>query len=210
MRLAAPVLPRLGVIFSLLLVSSFLFAQGSYRAQLRGVVTDAAGAVISKAEVTITESATNISTHTRTDEKGEYFFTGLRPSTYSVKAEAPGFRATEHTNVVLAVDQESSLNFRMQLAGISTTVDVTTTATSRSTGCTKRKRREFPRFPASTLRYPLVSPCHPCYNRPTESIGCRRSICPQAAKPRRGPTFTINAAPTPRLRIRSTVILLRL
>src|SRR5208283_2534988 len=62
------------------------------------------------------------------DDKGSYFFTGLRPSTYDVKAEAPGFRTSERTNVVLAVDQESSLNFKMQLAGVSTSVEVTQTA----------------------------------------------------------------------------------
>jgi hypothetical protein len=134
MRLASPVLLCVLVIYSGLSFPPDSWAQGSYRAQLRGVVSDAAGAVISNAAVTITETATNLSTHTRTDEKGEYFFTGLRPSTYSVKAEAPGFRASEHTNVVLAVDQESSLNFRMQLAGISTTVEVKTTAPLLDTG----------------------------------------------------------------------------
>src|SRR5208283_2853538 len=68
------------------------------------------------------------------DDKGSYFFTGLRPSTYDVKAEAPGFRTSERTNVVLAVDQESSLNFKMQLAGVSTSVEVTSTAPLLDTG----------------------------------------------------------------------------
>jgi hypothetical protein len=134
MRLASPVLLCVLVIYSGLSFPPDLRAQGSYRAQLRGVVSDSAGAVISNAAVTITETATNLSTHTQTDEKGEYFFTGLRPSTYSVKVEVRGFRASERTNVVLAVDQESSLNFRMQLAGIATTVEVTTTAPLLDTG----------------------------------------------------------------------------
>jgi protocatechuate 3,4-dioxygenase beta subunit len=69
-------------------------AQGSYRSQLRGVVSDAAGAVLPNATVTITDSGTNIATHTVTDGKGEYVFTGLRPSTYSVKAESKGFRTS--------------------------------------------------------------------------------------------------------------------
>jgi hypothetical protein len=122
-------------ISSWLLTVSLLFGfatlavgQGSYRAQLRGVVTDASGAVVVNARVTITDVGTNISTSTNTDDKGEYHFTGLRPSTYKVKVEGTGFRAAERTSVVLAVDQESSLNFTLGMAGVSTTVEVTTTA----------------------------------------------------------------------------------
>ena len=103
-------------------------AQGSYRSQLRGVVSDASGAVVAHATVTIQDTGTNVTATAHTDEKGLYLFTGLRPSAYSVKAEAPGFRTVEHARVVLAVDQESSLNFTLSPAGLSTTVDVTTTS----------------------------------------------------------------------------------
>jgi hypothetical protein len=102
--------------------------QGSYRAQLRGVVTDTSGAVVANARVTITDAGTNISSSVNTDEKGEYHLTGLRPSTYTVKVEGTGFRPAERTGVVLAVDQESSLNFTLGMAGVSTTIQVTTTA----------------------------------------------------------------------------------
>jgi len=109
-------------------MTTSVLAQGSYRAQLRGVVSDASGAVVVKATVVIRDVATNISSVTHSDDKGSYFFTGLRPSTYDVKVEATGFRAAERTGVVLAVDQESSLNFRLTMAGVSTSIDVTTTA----------------------------------------------------------------------------------
>jgi hypothetical protein len=106
----------------------FTAAQGSYRAQLRGTVTDSSGAVVANATVTIADSGTNISSATHTNAAGEYNFSGLRPSTYSVKVEAAGFRAAEHTNVVLAVDQETTLNFKIEPAGVNTTIQVTTTA----------------------------------------------------------------------------------
>src|SRR5579862_652802 len=108
--------------------ATFSSAQGSYRAQLRGVVSDASGAMVTNATVTIRDVGTNISSSAHTDEKGAYFFTGLRPSTYNVRAEASGFRAAERVGVVLAVDQESSLNFELKLASVSSTVEVTTTA----------------------------------------------------------------------------------
>ena len=102
-------------------------AQGSYRAQLRGVVSDVTGAVVPHARVTIRDIGTNVANSATTDDKGAYFFTGLRPSTYTVKVEATGFRPEEKTGVVLAVDQESSLNFKMGVIGTWATVDVTTT-----------------------------------------------------------------------------------
>lgn len=127
MRLATPVLPWLLVVF-LLVSSPLVVAQGSYRSQLRGVVSDAAGAVLPNAAVTITDSGTNIATHTVTDARGEYVFTGLRPSTYSVKAEAKGFRTSERTNVVFAPDQETTLNFTLSPARVNESIEVTTTA----------------------------------------------------------------------------------
>ena len=89
--------------FAIILLSTMLFSfvailglalsawgQGTYRAQLRGVVSDASGAVVVNATVIIRDVGTNISSSAHTDEKGSYFFTGLRPSTYDVKVEASG------------------------------------------------------------------------------------------------------------------------
>jgi len=118
------------VLFSIavILVSGLsVWAQGNYRAQLRGVVSDATGAVVPNATVTIRNIGTNISSAAHTDDKGSYYFTGLLPTTYDVKAEASGFRSAERTGVVLAVDQESSLNFRLEVAGTLATMIVTTT-----------------------------------------------------------------------------------
>jgi hypothetical protein len=122
------------IIFFLAGFVTLATAQGNYQAQLRGVIADASGALVANATVTIRDVGTNIARSSRTDEKGAYFFTGLRPSTYAVKVEANGFRASEKTGVVLAVDQESSLNFKLDLAGVSSAVEVTATAPLLDTG----------------------------------------------------------------------------
>ncbi|MGC2172270.1 MAG: carboxypeptidase-like regulatory domain-containing protein [Candidatus Sulfotelmatobacter sp.] len=128
MRLATPVLPWLLVAFFFACSPSFVAAQGSYRAQLRGVVSDPSGAVVANAAVTITNTGTNIASVARTNDKGEYYFTGLRPSTYSVKVQLSGFRTEEKTGVVLAVDQEATLNFSLTPASVSEKIEVTTAA----------------------------------------------------------------------------------
>jgi hypothetical protein len=109
-------------------LSSPVWAQASYTAQIRGVVTDQTGAVVPKANVTITNDATGISDTAKSDEHGLYILTGLRPATYTIKAEASGFRATEQKNVVLQVAQQTTLDFTLHPLGVITTVEVTTAA----------------------------------------------------------------------------------
>lgn len=109
----------------LLMLQSLLFGQASYQAQIRGVVSDATGAVVPNASVTITEAGTNLSQNARTNHSGDYILRALRPSSYLVKVEAPGFQTVEQKDVVLAVGQETSLNFTLHPARTSTTVQVT-------------------------------------------------------------------------------------
>jgi Carboxypeptidase regulatory-like domain/TonB dependent receptor len=111
-----------------LVFAQMLMGQASYQAQIRGVVSDASGAVIPNATVTITEIGTNVSQTAKTGQSGDYILRALRPSTYVVKAEAPGFGIVEKKDVVLAVGQETSLNFTLRPASTSTEVQVTETA----------------------------------------------------------------------------------
>ncbi len=102
--------------------------QGAYEAQVRGTVTDQSGAVVVNASITMTNVGTNIAQTAQTNDHGEYFFTGLRPSVYTVKAQAQGFRVAEKTNVVLQVDQQTSVNFLLRPLTVSQTMEVTETA----------------------------------------------------------------------------------
>jgi len=132
MRVCRPTLRSLFVVIILslatLLFGRVALAQGSYQAQVRGVVNDASGALMTNAKVTITNVATNIAQTAQTNEHGEYFFTGLRPATYTIKVEVQGFRAVEKENIVLQVDQQTSVDFVLHPVGVNETMEVTTTA----------------------------------------------------------------------------------
>jgi hypothetical protein len=104
------------------------WAQASYEAQIRGTVTDQSGAIVVNATVTITNDATNISQQTHSDAHGQYFIVGLRPAVYTIQAESKGFQINEKKNVVLQVDQQTTVNFVMQPSAVSEKVEVTTTA----------------------------------------------------------------------------------
>ena len=111
-----------------LLAAPNVLGQGSFEAQVRGTVTDQSGAVVANATVTITNVATNIAQTAHTDDHGQYFFTGLRPATYKVRAQVTGFRVSEKENVVLEVDQQTSVDFVLHPSSINETMEVTTVA----------------------------------------------------------------------------------
>ncbi|MGH9758316.1 MAG: carboxypeptidase-like regulatory domain-containing protein, partial [Candidatus Acidiferrales bacterium] len=120
----------LGVLAGMLLViallsSSSLFAQSTFTSQLSGVVTDSSGGVIPGAKITLTDVATNIPTETVTNAQGIYVLTGLRPATYTIRADAASFGAQERKDVVLQVSQQSTINFQLTPSTVSVVVKVT-------------------------------------------------------------------------------------
>ena len=122
-------------LLALLFITSWqAFGQASFEAQVRGIVHDSSGSVIVGAHVTITDVATNISTATTTDERGSYIFNGLHPATYTIKAEASGFRIEETKGVVLGISQHTSVDLTLQVAGLQNSVTVTEAAAMLETG----------------------------------------------------------------------------
>lgn len=116
------------VLAVILLSSVSAVGQASYTAQIRGLVTDQTGAVVANSTITIINNATAISLTTRSDDRGQYILTGLRPATYTIKAESPGFQAVERKNLVLQVDQQTTINFELRPQGVATNVEVTSAA----------------------------------------------------------------------------------
>ncbi len=111
-----------------------LLAQSSYTSQLSGVVTDSSGAVIPDVKVTLTDEATAVATASVTDNRGTYFFTGVRPATYSIRVDAPGFTPQQRTGLVLAVSQQATLDFSLLPRTVTETIVVTEQAPLLDTG----------------------------------------------------------------------------
>src|ERR1035437_3518551 len=116
------------------LVNHAALGQGSYTAQVRGTVTDPVHALVNNAKVTVTNESTSITTTATTNASGEYVVNGLRPASYTIKVEAPGFRDVVRTRLVLAVSQQATVDFALSLASTRETVTVTETAPLLDTG----------------------------------------------------------------------------
>ena len=84
------------VLFALFSVP--LLAQ-TFRGSINGTVTDSSGAVVPGAKVTATDVSTSAGRDTVSSGAGEFLFSDLPLSTYTVKVAATGFQSTEVTGV---------------------------------------------------------------------------------------------------------------
>ncbi|MGB8065374.1 MAG: carboxypeptidase-like regulatory domain-containing protein [Candidatus Sulfotelmatobacter sp.] len=107
-----------------LVLSTLLLAQ-SATTSVRGTITDAKGAVVAGATVTLSSAATGFSRSTKTDGQGTYQFLEVPPATYVMTATAEGFSTTRRENVVLQVSSPATLNLPLEVRGGTVVVDVT-------------------------------------------------------------------------------------
>ncbi|MGH9620813.1 MAG: carboxypeptidase regulatory-like domain-containing protein [Bryobacteraceae bacterium] len=96
-----------------LLAVGTLFAQET--ATILGTVTDATGAVVPNAKVTITDTGTNTVRAVTTNQNGIYNAPDLNIGTYTVKAAAPGFKAYTKTGVVVNVSATVRVDIALQV-----------------------------------------------------------------------------------------------
>ena len=90
-----------------------------------GTVTDPSGAVIAGAKVTVVEPATSATREETTNNQGYFVATPLKPSTYDLTVNAPGFGTFTRKGVVLQADQNLTVNTALTLGAAAETVSVT-------------------------------------------------------------------------------------
>ncbi|MDT7815336.1 MAG: hypothetical protein QOJ42_5252, partial [Acidobacteriaceae bacterium] len=89
-----------------------------------GTVTDASGAAIPGATVTVTDEAKGTSVTAKSNESGGYSVEHMIPDLYTVKVEATGFKGFETTHLVVQADTSPKVDATMQTGGASETVNV--------------------------------------------------------------------------------------
>ncbi|HVI07505.1 MAG TPA: carboxypeptidase-like regulatory domain-containing protein, partial [Candidatus Binatia bacterium] len=95
---------------------------------LTGTVTDAKGAVIVGANLTLSNPATGFTRDAQTNAQGVYQFLQVPPATYELRVGAAGFGAQKRSNTELMVNTPATLDFTLQIATTQETVEVTSSA----------------------------------------------------------------------------------
>jgi hypothetical protein len=89
-----------------------------------GTVTDSSGAVISGANVTASNNATGVATHTVSNESGIYDIRFLPIGPYTITVSATGFETASIGPFNLEIDQTAKINAKLHVGNSSTTVKV--------------------------------------------------------------------------------------
>ena len=92
-----------------------------------GTVTDKSGSVIAGAKVTITSQLTGVTRDANTDASGHYVVPLLPVSVYTVHVESQGFQAAEQKDLKLQVNEQREVNFTLNPASVTQTVEVSAT-----------------------------------------------------------------------------------
>lgn len=117
------------VLATLLLTQTPLAFSQEGTSTLRGVVTDASGALVSGAQVSISNQETGLNRRKiTTGDSGGYVFTTLIPGLYRITVEAQGFRTTVRENITLKVGETLDLSVALEIGTTSETVTITSEA----------------------------------------------------------------------------------
>jgi len=129
-------LPKLRSLLSLLAASLFITAAAftgvaftqSATATLSGTVVDEQGAVIPGVNIIVTDAAKAVQRQVTTNSDGYFTLPQLPPSRYIIKAQRDGFTTLEFKDVVLNVNDNSTLKIQMKVAAVGEAVTVTSEA----------------------------------------------------------------------------------
>ena len=111
---------------ALLVVVVLLFvAQGmAQEATIVGTVTDPSGAAVPNVSITVTNLDKGLTRTLTTSSDGQYVVPDLGIGHYSVKATASGFKVAEQSNIVLAINDRTRVDFKLQVGSAQEQVTV--------------------------------------------------------------------------------------
>jgi hypothetical protein len=90
-----------------------------------GTITDATGAVVPDAKVTITETNTNVTRTLTTNESGNFLAANVPQGTYSVTVEQTGFRKATRANVDVTINSTVRVDLALQPGQVSEQITIT-------------------------------------------------------------------------------------
>jgi len=158
-----PVLKPLLPLFLLSAAVSHLFAQ-TY-GKITGAITDASGAVVEGARVSVRNTATSQVREALTNQTGVYDVPCLVPGSYVVRVEKQGFKSATRSDVLLQVGDVARVDFTVDVGVVTESVEVqggsallTTETTSVGTVIENRRIVELPLDGRNYLQMVALSP----------------------------------------------------
>jgi hypothetical protein len=115
------------VCLGLLLICAPLHSQGN-TGRILGIITDETGGIIPGTTVTVTDVQRGLTRSLIPDAAGAYAAPNLLPGTYTVRAEAKGFRPLERAGLLLEVGKDVHVDLTLQPGELTQAITVTEAA----------------------------------------------------------------------------------
>jgi len=115
------------------LLFSFAAAAQTSTGVLQGRITDASGAAVTQAKVTIQNEDTGVAQMVMSNGEGNFSQSYLLPGNYVVTVEKTGFTKYVTAHIRVDVDESPNLDVHLSVGEVSSTVEVTATGTLLST-----------------------------------------------------------------------------
>ena len=113
----------IGLIALIVLLAVPTFAQNS--GIIAGKVTDATGAVVANAQITVVETDTNVENLSATNSDGLFRVPSLRDGPYKVTVSAPGFKKVIREGFSLRIGETLNVEIKLEVGAVTETIDVT-------------------------------------------------------------------------------------
>jgi hypothetical protein len=101
--------------------SNTAFAQN---ATVTGTVVDTTGAVVAKANISVHNVNTNTDRAAESSAEGNYTVAQLPPGVYNISVTKDGFKTVDVNAVTLVVDQNFTLNIKLEVSSVAASVEV--------------------------------------------------------------------------------------
>jgi hypothetical protein len=115
---------RVRTLLAFVLLAAIGLSAQTFRGTILGTVTDASGAVLSGAKVTVKNLGTGLERTTETSADGSYSLPELPIGTYTVSVTQAGFQTAVTTGVEVDVASERRVDAAMKAGQVSTRVEV--------------------------------------------------------------------------------------
>ena len=143
---------------AIVLAGATAFAQAQASAgDVTGTVTDANGAVIRGARVTVLSPDRGLTRTVMSGDSGEFRLLLLPPGTYSVRVEAPGFTTRVLEGMVVEVGQTRAVHVQLEVGAVTTEVTVLADApvveTERTQQATTLNQQRIQNLPINRRNY---------------------------------------------------------
>jgi hypothetical protein len=204
-RINSIVRARIAPLAALLALTSLGVWAQSTQGGVHGAVTDASGAAVANAKVSLTNEGTGEVRSATTNSAGFYDFSNVVPASYTVQAETPSFKKFERKNVLVGTQEFVAVDIRLEVGNVTESVLVTeqmplveSSNASQGQVLDNQKLVELPNlgrnpFMMSRLAQNVVQVGPPAYNRMEDQSGS--SMISIAGGPVRGNNYLLDGIP---------------